>query len=339
MTKKKLLDQVRDTLRRRNYAYRTEQAYTGRIRRYILFHNKTHPTEMGESEIEAFLTYLAVNRGVAPSIQNQALSALQFLYEEVLHQPLDREILPVPAKRTKHLPVVLSKKETRAVLEQLPGAHKLISQLLYGAGLRVSECLRLRIQDLDFEWGEILVRSGKGAKDRRTVLPQSKKPALKRHLKVVKLAHEQALSEGFGSVELPHGLARKYPGAAKEWIWRYVFPAPNRSQDPRSGEIRRHHLHSDALRRSVRAATRKSCVEKHVTPHTFRHSFATHLLENGYDLRTVQKLLGHKDVKTTMVYTHVLMKGSKIVRSPLDRLQHSLKSEFIEDFDKFNQNR
>ncbi len=318
MSKKKLLDQVREVLRRKNYAYRTEQAYTGWIRRFILFHNKRHPKEMGEHEIESFLTYLAVKREVAPSTQNQALAALQFLYEEVLRQPLDEEILPAPAKRPKHIPVVLSKREAQTLLGHLHGVNKMIAQLLYGAGLRISECLRLRVKDLDFERGEIAVRMGKGKKDRVTVLPEAVRPALKRHLKKVKLIHQQDLEEGFGRVYLPRALAHKYPKASREWIWQYVFPAPNRSRDPRSGEIRRHHLGAWVVRRSIKEAVGKVGIQKHVTPHTLRHSFATHLLENGYDIRTVQELLGHADVKTTMIYTHVLNKGGRGVTSPLD---------------------
>jgi len=318
MNQPKLLDQVREKIRRLNYAYSTEKAYLSWIKRFILFHNKRHPSDMGAVEIEAFLTHLAVDKVVSPSTQNQALAALQFLYNEVLHLPLDEDILPVPAKRSKHLPVVLSKTDTLAVLRELSGVHLLISQLLYGSGLRVTECLTLRIKDLDFDRQEITVRSGKGNKDRRTLLPETIQTALQRHLKGVKLAHEGALAEGYGSVGLSRGLARKYPKAAREWIWQYVFPAPNRSRDPRSGEIRRHHLHPSGIRRAVRAAARRAGIEKHVTPHVFRHSFATHLLENGYDIRTVQELLGHADVSTTMIYTHVLNKGGKGVRSPLD---------------------
>ncbi len=318
MTKKKLLDQVVDVLRLKNYAFRTEQAYTNWIRRFILYHKKRHPNEMGEAEIEAFLTYLAVDRGVAPSTQNQALAALQFLYNEVLHLPLDQEILPAPAKRTKHLPVVLSQREARAVPDELSGVYKLITHLLYGSGLRVTECLSLRVKDLDFDRGEMTVRHGKGGKDRVTVLPESIMPALIRHLLQKELTHQTALEEGFGSVYLPQGLGRKYTSAAKEWIWQYVFPAPNRSRDPQSGEIRRHHIHPDNLRRAVKAAARRAGVKKHVTPHIFRHSFATHLLENGYDIRTVQELLGHSDIKTTMIYTHVLNKGGRGVKSHLD---------------------
>lgn len=318
MGKKKLLDQVRDTLRCNNYAYRTEQAYLSWIKRYIYYHNLTHPEDLTERDIESYLTYLAAERQVAPSTQNQALAALQFLYQRVLHLPLDEEILPLPAKRPKHLPVVLSRRETQLVLREMSGTYLLICQLLYGAGLRISEALRLRIQDLDFDRREITVRSGKGNKDRRTVLPQAATPGLKRHLKFVRLAHENALAAGYGTVALPRGLARKYPAAAGEWSWQYLFPAPKPSTDPRTGAFRRHHLHPSGVRRAVREASRKAGLTKHVTPHTFRHSFATHLLEDGYDIRTVQELLGHADVKTTMIYTHVLNKGGKGVRSPLD---------------------
>lgn len=318
MGKKKLLDQARDTLRRNNYAYRTEQAYLSWIKRYIYFHNLQPPQDLSEHDIEAFLTHLAVQRQVAPSTQNQALAALQFLYQQVLHLPLDEEILPLPAKRPKHLPVVLSQREVQLVLAGMSGVHLLICQLLYGAGLRITEALRLRIQDLDFDRREITVRSGKGGKDRRTVLPQAALPGLKRHLKYVRLAYEDALAGGYGTVALPRGLARKYPGAAREWGWQYLFPAPKPSTDPRSGTYQRHHLHPSGVRRAVRESARQAGLTKHVTPHTFRHSFATHLLEDGYDIRTVQELLGHADVKTTMIYTHVLNKGGKGVISPLD---------------------
>jgi integron integrase len=318
MGKKKLLDQAREVLRRNNYAYRTEQAYLSWIKRYIYYHNLTHPQDLTEKDIESYLTYLALERQVAPSTQNQALAALQFLYQQVLGLPLDQEILPLPAKRPKHLPVVLSRPEVQEVLRHLDGVYLLICQLLYGSGLRVTECLSLRVQDLDFDRSEITVRSGKGGKDRRTVLPQAAIPVLHRHLKFVRLAHENALAEGCGTVALPRGLARKYPVAATEWGWQYLFPAPKPSTDPRTGAYRRHHLHPSGVRRAVRAAAHKADLAKHVTPHTFRHSFATHLLEDGYDIRTVQELLGHSDVKTTMIYTHVLNKGGKGVISPLD---------------------
>lgn len=318
MAQKKLLDQARDVLRRNNYAYRTEQAYTSWIKRYIFFHDLKHPADLTERDIETFLTHLAVKRQVAPSTQNQALAAILFLYREVLYLALDEKILPVPAKRPKHLPVVLSREEVQAVLNGISGTYLLAFQLLYGCGLRVTECFSLRVQDLDFDRSEITVRSGKGAKDRRTMLPETIRQPLLRQLDFVKIMHQGALAEGFGTVELPKGLARKYPGAAREMIWQYVFPAPQRSRDPRSGELRRHHLHPSGLRKAVRAAAIKAGVKKHVTPHTFRHSFATHLLENGYDIRTVQELLGHADVKTTMIYTHVLNKGGRGVKSPLD---------------------
>jgi len=318
MSEPKLLDLVRDRIRRLNYAYSTEKSYLSWIKRFILFHDKRHPRDMGEVEIEAYLTHLAVNKKVAPSTQNQALAALQFLYQEVLRIELNEEILPVPARRPKHLPVVLSKQEVMDVISQLHGTHLLLCQLLYGSGLRITECLTLRIQDIDIDRNEITVRCGKGKKDRRTVLPAAVIPALKRHLKSVRLAHETALAEGYAGVELQKGLARKYPNADQEWIWQYVFPAPNPSRDPRSGAFRRHHLHPGGIRKAVRRAAGKAGVQKHVTPHIFRHSFATHLIEDGYDIRTVQELLGHSDVKTTMIYTHVLNKGGRGVKSPLD---------------------
>ncbi|HDN04423.1 MAG TPA: integron integrase [Chloroflexi bacterium] len=318
MAQKKLLDQARDALRRNNYAYRTEQAYISWIKRYIFFHNLKHPQDLTERDIEAYLTHLAVQKKVAPSTQNQALAALQFLYREVLKITLDEEILPLPARRSKHIPVVLSRQEVKAVLAQLSGTYLLVCQLLYGCGLRVTECLTLRVQDLDFDRNEITVRSGKGNKDRRTMLPETVSHPLVRHLKEVKIAHDNALEEGYGAVALPHALGRKYSSAAQEWNWQYIFPAHKRSADPRSGEVRRHHLHPSGLRRAVRAAAQKAGITKHVTPHVFRHSFATHLLEDGYDIRTVQELLGHADVKTTMIYTHVLNKGGRGVKSPLD---------------------
>ncbi len=318
MAQKKLLDQARDALRRNNYAYRTEQAYISWIKRYIFFHNLKHPQDLTERDIEAYLTHLAVQKKVAPSTQNQALAALQFLYREVLKITLDEEILPLPARRSKHIPVVLSRQEVKAVLAQLSGTYLLVCQLLYGCGLRVTECLTLRVQDLDFDRNEITVRSGKGNKDRRTMLPETVRHPLVRHLKEVKIAHDNALEEGYGAVALPHALGRKYSSAAQEWNWQYIFPAHKRSADPRSGEVRRHHLHPSGLRRAVRAAAQKAGITKHVTPHVFRHSFATHLLEDGYDIRTVQELLGHADVKTTMIYTQVLNTGGRGVKSPLD---------------------
>jgi len=273
---------------------------------------------MGEREISEFLTYLAVEENVAASTQNQALSALLFLYREVLRKDLDLPIELVWAKRPKRLPTVLTKEETRQVIAQLTGVHRLIIQLLYGGGLRLMECMRLRVKDLDFGHHQIIVRDAKGGKDRVTILPDSVIKPLRIQLAKAKQLHEQDLAKGYGAVYLPYALERKYPNAHKEWIWQYVFPATQLSRDPRSGAIRRHHLHESTVQKAVKRAAKKAGIAKRVTPHTFRHSFATHLLENGYDIRTVQELLGHKDVKTTMVYTHVLNRGAMAVRSPLD---------------------
>lgn len=315
---KKLLDQVIDALRLRHYAYSTEQQYVHWIRRYILFHNKRHPREMGAAEIEAFLTHLAVEGQVAASTQNQALCALLFLYREVLSQPIEH-VEVTWAKKPKRLPTVLSQEETRQLLAHLSGRYCLMAQLLYGSGLRLTECLRLRVKDIDFQQQQIIVRDGKGFKDRVTLLPASLKQPLHHHLEAVRLLHQQDLNLGYGEVFLPDALARKYLNAAKEWGWQYVFPSDKLSQDPRSGVTRRHHLDESNLQKAVRRAAKKAGVIKPVGPHTFRHCFATHLLEAGYDIRTVQELLGHKDVKTTMVYTHVMNKGPLGVRSPLDQ--------------------
>ncbi|MCL4870183.1 MAG: integron integrase [Anaerolineae bacterium] len=317
-TKKKLLDHVRDVLRLKHYPYCTEETYVSWIRRYILFHNKRHPAEMGESELEAFLTDLVVQQQVAASTQNQALQAILFLYREVLNQPLTQQIEALRAKKAEHLPVVLSKEEVTAVLAQLRGREKLIIQLLYGSGLRVMECLRLRVQDIEFNQQQIMVRTGKGGKDRVTMLPTKAIPALRAQLAEAQAIHQMDLQEGFGRVELPFAYERKATNADKEWGWQYVFPASQRSHDPRSGVERRHHLHESVIQRAVKQAAQRASVFKRVSPHVFRHSFATHLLEAGYDIRTVQELLGHKDVRTTMIYTHVLNKGPLAVRSPLD---------------------
>ena len=316
-TDKKLLDQVRDAIRLKHYSIRTEEAYVNWVKRYVLFHHKRHPTEMGASEVEAFLTHLAVNENVAASTQNQALSALLFLYREVLHKDLG-PIDALRAKEPKRLPTVLTKEEVHCVLGHLSGTHLLMAKLLYGSGLRLMECVRLRVKDLDFAQRIILVRDGKGEKDRVTMLPESLIVPLQDHLRLVKRTHEEDLTRGYGPVYLPYAPDRKYPNANKEWIWQYVFPANRLSVDPRSGVIRRHHLHESGLQKAVRAAAQAASIPKRVSPHTFRHSFATHLLEAHYDIRTVQELLGHKDVKTTMIYTHVLNKGPLAVRSPLD---------------------
>lgn len=315
---KKLLDQVRDTLRLKHYSYRTEESYVHWIRRYILFHNKRHPSEMGGAEIEAFLTHLAVQENVAASTQNQALSALLFLYRHVLEKPLALPVDAVRAKPSRYLPTVLTPGETMAIIEQMSGTYRLVVQLLYGSGLRLTEALQLRIKDIDFAQRQIVVRDAKGKESRVTMLPARLIDPLQQHLQRVRRLHQRDLDAGYGSVYLPFALERKYPNADRAWIWQFVFPAFGLSKDPRSGAIRRHHLHETGLQRAIKQATRSACVEKRVSCHTFRHSFATHLLQNGYDIRTVQELLGHKDVKTTMIYTHVLNRGGRGVRSPLD---------------------
>ena len=315
---KKLLDQVRDAIRLKNYAYSTEKTYVDWIERFIRFHKLRHPKEMNSPEVEAFLTHLAVKQNVAPSTQNQALSALLFLYRNVLNLELTGRIDAVRANRDKRLPVVLTKAEVQTVIGQMTGLHQMMAKLLYGSGIRLMECLRLRVKDVDFDRHQLLIRDTKGNEDRVTMLPQSIAPALREHLLVMKQQHVADLAEGYGSVELPFALARKYPTADREWYWQYVFPSENISIDPRSKAVRRHHLDPSGLQKAVRRAATAAKINKHVTPHIFRHCFATHLLEAGYDIRTVQELLGHKDVKTTQIYTHVLNKGPLGVRSPLD---------------------
>jgi len=314
---KKLLDQVREAMRFKHYAYRTEETYVQWIRRYILFHDKRHPKDMGRPEIEAFLTDLAVNQQVAASTQNQALSAVLFLYHQILGLEI-AGINAVRANQPRNLPVVLTKTEALAVIQTIDGPHQLVAKLLYGSGLRLSEALRLRIKDLDFAQQQIIVRDGKGRKNRVTMLPASALTELQDHLVGVRRQHQQDLGRGFGSVYLPFALERKYPNANRDWIWQYVFPAGRIVKDPHSGEMRRHHLHESGIQKAVKQAVRQAGIAKKVGCHTFRHSFATHLLENGYDIRTIQELLGHKDVKTTMIYTHVLNRGGRGVKSPLD---------------------
>jgi len=314
---KKLLDQVRDAIRLKHYSYRTEQTYVSWIRRYILFHNKRHPKEMGNAEVEAFLTHLAVEGNVSASTQNQALSALLFLYRNVLNQELGH-LEAVRAKRSRYLPTVLTQDEVQSVLQNVSGAHGLVLKVLYGSGLRLNEGLRLRIKDVDFAQRQIVVRDTKGREGRITMLPGSLIEPLQIHLQKVKRLHQLDLDQGYGSVYLPFALERKYPHADRSWIWQFVFPSPSRSRDPRSGVIRRHHLHESGIQRSLKQAVRLARINKRVGCHTLRHSFATHLIGNGYDIRTVQELLGHKDVKTTMIYTHVLNRGGRGVRSPLD---------------------
>lgn len=314
----KLLDRVRGAVRQRHYSIRTEEAYINWVKRFILYHRQRHPLTMNTAEIEAFLTHLAVNENVAPSTQNQAFSALLFLYRHVLKVELKGPVNALRAKKPERLPTVMSKTEVRRVLAALSGTHQLMAQLLYGCGLRLMEVVRLRVKDVDFAQNQIVVRDGKGKKDRLTVLPHSLGDPLKLHLHGVKILHTNDLLKGGGKVYLPAALSRKYPNANREWKWQYVFPAKTLSVDPRSGEERRHHIHENSLQKSVRAAAKLAGIDKHITCHTFRHSFATHLLEAGYDIRTVQELLGHKDVRTTMIYTHVLNRGVMAVRSPLD---------------------
>jgi integron integrase len=314
----RLLDQVRDVLRVRHYSYRTEQQYVGWIRRFILFNGKRHPATLGGGEVEGFLRHLAMQREVSAATQNQALAALLFLYRHVLKQDLPWISKVSRAKVPKHLPTVLTREEVRAVLGQLDGIYWLIASLLYGSGLRLMEALRLRVKDVDFDYRHIVVRDGKGAKDRVTLLPQSAVPALRAHLVSVRERHLVAMRENYGGVEIPAGVAHRYPNAIFEWGWQYVFPAINATHDPRSGAWRRHHIVIDSVQRQVRAAVRRTGITKPASCHTFRHCFATHLLEGGYDIRTVQELLGHRNVTSTQLYTHVLGAGANAVRSPVD---------------------
>jgi len=314
----KLLDRVRGKIRLKHYSIRTEQVYSDWVKRFVLYHGKRHPLEMGAAEVERFLTDLAVRGRVSASTQNQAKSALLFLYREVLGIELPWLDNVEKAKVPVRLPVVLTVQEVQQVLEKMEGVNGLIAHLLYGTGMRVMEGVRLRVKDVDFERCEILVREGKGHKDRVTMLPRVLSEPLQRHLARVKVLHDEDLAAGFGEVYLPFALARKYPNAGRDWGWQYVFPAKKVSTDPRSGAIRRHHVGDQAMQRAVRQAVRDAGLVKPATPHTLRHSFATHLLQSGYDIRTVQELLGHKDVQTTMIYTHVLNKGGRGVTSPLD---------------------
>lgn len=315
---KKLIVQVRETLRNRHYALRTEEAYVDWIVRYVRFHHLRHPRDLGADAVVAFLTHLAVDGQVAAATQNQARSALLFLYHDVLGIAIEPPAGIVPAKAPKRLPVVLSRTEVQAVLRAMEGTHRLMAQLLYGSGLRLLECVRLRVKDIALEQRQLTIRDGKGAKDRVTMLPDRLAPLLAEHLLLVKRTHELDLERGFGSVYLPTALDRKYPNASTEWGWQYVFPADRLSADPRSGVQRRHHMSESGLQKAVRRAVQAAGVQKPASCHTFRHSFATHLLEAGYDIRTVQELLGHADVRTTMIYTHVLNRGAHGVRSPLD---------------------
>jgi integron integrase len=318
--KPRLLDRVREAVRARHYSRRTEKTYVAWIRRYILFHGKRHPSEMGPVEITQFLSWLAVKGKVAASTQNQALSAILFLYRAVLEQDVPWLDGVVRAKRPERLPVVLTRDEIRAVLDRLHGVPRLMGLLLYGAGLRLLECARLRIKDVDFTSNQILVRDGKGHKDRVTMLPGAVKTGLARHLEGVRRQHELDVERGAGWVELPDALKRKYPNAGREWAWQWVFPATRIYAERLTGERRRHHLHESVLQRAVKDAVRRAGITKPASCHTFRHSFATHLLEDRHDIRTVQELLGHSDVSTTQIYTHVLKRGPSGVQSPADRM-------------------
>jgi integron integrase len=315
----RLLDRVRIAVRQRHYSQRTEDCYVGWIRRFVLFHEKRHPKDLGAPEVIAFLSHLAVEQEVTAATQNQALASLVFLYRHVLNRELEGLDSAVRASRRRALPVVLGRDELRALMAQLHGTHRLMGMLLYGAGLRLMECLRLRVKDLDFERAQVVVRQGKGRRDRVTTLPRRLREPLQRHLRSVRDLHQRDLAEGRGKVALPDALDRKWPNAAREWGWQWVFPASRPARMPDGGLVR-WHLHPTVLQREVKRAALRAGITKRVTCHTFRHSFATHLLEDGADIRTVQELLGHSELKTTMIYTHVLDRGPLGVSSPADRL-------------------
>ena len=334
----RLLDRVRGAIRARHYSLRTEEAYVGWIRRFILFHKKRHPLEMAEPEINAFVTHLAVESAIGASTQTQALSALMFLYRHVLRKPLPDLDTVIRAKRPGRLPSVLTRSEVRRILGRMNGTPRLVATLLYGTGMRLLECLRLRVKDLEFGNNRIVVRDTKGGEDRVVPFPVVARAEMPSWLSRVKRIHDGDLADGFGSVYLPDAVARKFPGCEREWGWQYVFPGEHRSHDPRGGELRRrpgtaapvltadgqperrHHLHETVIQRALRRAVLEVGISRRISCHTFRHSFATHLLEEGYDIRTIQELLGHRDVKTTMIYTHVLNRGGRGVRSPVDIL-------------------
>jgi len=314
----KLLDQVSRAIRARHFSWRTERAYVGWIKRFILFHGKRHPAGLGEAEVTAFLTHLATRDRVSSSTQNQALSAIIFLYRTVLGRNLEWMESVVRAKRAARLPIVLTRDEVRAILAEMRGTPWLMVSLMYGAGLRLLECARLRVKDVDFAQLEITVRNGKGGKDRRSMLPVSLRGSLAAHLERVRILHTRDLRRRLGGVALPDGIERKYPQAALEWGWQWAFPATRLYRDGATGAWRRHHLHETVVQRAMKEAVRRTGIAKPASCHTLRHSFATHLLEAGYDIRTIQELLGHSDVSTTMIYTHVLNRGGQGVRSPLD---------------------
>ncbi|HEV8133029.1 MAG TPA: integron integrase [Pyrinomonadaceae bacterium] len=314
----KLLDQVSTVARLKHLSTRTEKAYRHQIKRFIVFHKLRHPQNMREEEIRAYLSHLAIDRNVAASTQNVALAALLFLYRDVLKIDLNRIEDIERARLPTRLPVVFTRDEVKAILKQLSSVDHIVASLMYGTGLRLMECLRLRIKDIDFSYNQIFIRSGKGEKDRVTMLPISLKEPLRKHMLTVKLIHQTDLKQGLGEVHLPYALARKYSGAARQWGWQYLFPAGEITKDPRTNKLRRHHIHESKVQRAVKNAIRTARIVKRGSCHTLRHSFATHLLEDGYDIRTVQELLGHKDVRTTMIYTHVLNRGGRGVKSPLD---------------------
>ena len=319
---RKILDDMCDVMRRRHYSIRTERSYCEWVRRFVLHFNMKSRDDLseGEKKIERYLTFLARDRNVAPSTQNQALNALVFLYKHVLKQPLNEKINAERAARKTKIPVVLTRDETKRIIGAMTGIHQLVVKLLYGSGLRIIECLRLRVHDIDFDMKALTVRSGKGDKDRVTTFPPSLQAPLEAHLGHVKIVHEGDIANGYGEVYLPHALARKYPNAARQWQWQYVFPAHSLSTDPRTGIVRRHHLDPSPINKAIANAVRTAGVQKQVSAHTFRHSFATDLLRRGTDIRTIQSLLGHKDVQTTMIYTHVLLQGGEGVISPLEDL-------------------
>ena len=316
----KLLDQLRNEIRFRKYSIRTEKSYADWVKRFIFFHQKKHPKDMGEIEIKAYLNWLANNRNVAASTQNQALCSLLFLYRYVLNKEVTWVNEIAWAKKPKKLPVVFTRGEAKSILTLLSGDSQLISYVIYGSGLRVNECISLRIQDIDFGYKQIIVRNAKGEKERTTVLPESSIVDLQKQIAKVEIIHKNDLCDGYGSVYLPYALKRKYKNAEKEFIWQYLFPSKILSVDPRSGTKQRHHIHVSCPQKAVRKAVLQTRLRKRGTCHSFRHSFATHLLEDGYDIRTIQELLGHEDVSTTMIYTHVLQSGAKAVLSPVDKM-------------------
>ncbi len=316
----KLLERVGTEIQTRHYSSKTERTYVSWVKQYILFHNKTHPEELSEKDVNQFLSHLATKKHVSASTQNQALSAILFLYKNVLHKELGDFGNVIRAKRSKKIPVVFTKEEVKNILTHLKSEKQLMASLLYGSGLRLTECLRLRVKDVDFENKQIIVRDGKGEKDRVTLLSEKIVPHLKRHISKVKKIYNADKENGIGTTNIPYALERKYPSIAKEWHWAYVFPSTKHAVDKETGELKRHHLNESVLQRAVKKAIKIAKVEKHGGCHTFRHSFATHILENGYDIRTIQELLGHKKLETTMVYTHVMNKGPMGVKSPGDTL-------------------